>query len=299
VALAALATCGLSLPLTATASDGDAHESAATRYRNATTPVQAVRRHGGLHLPEVALPLRVISRTRSHVQGDLNADSVRWWAGPPVPDWLPLGFDDLELTLLDVGSDHVMAVYRSFYTPPPPTARPTGWPGATNSRFEARSYGLDGKLRWRVNLNRYFRTGYVELGDIRYVDGVLYFNDACLSYASLTNNTCSSLLAVNPRSGKVIWRTPPRISRARLAVSGAWIIAGYGFTSERDHLHVIRRSDGQVVHKRRLPSASEHIEVAGDVLHVRTYSHIQRYKMLGFDGKRPHLRRLGPGQRRH
>ncbi|MDP6943258.1 MAG: hypothetical protein QF464_03830, partial [Myxococcota bacterium] len=126
--------------------------------------------------------------------------------------------------------------------------------------YRVRLYGADGVALWTLDLAQLFsRQDHLEIQDVRYRDGVLYFNEACQSYASEARGRCSSLVAVEPTEAKVLWRTKPLVSNNRFLVEADLIVSGYGFTKERDYLYVIRRTDGKLMHRLRIPKAHEAI----------------------------------------
>ncbi len=81
-------------------------------------------------------------------------------------------------------------------------------------------------------------------------------------------------MRVDPAARSVDWRTPPLTSNNVFILHGLWVIAGYGFTAEPDHLHVIDRETGRVLARRRLDSAASYLEVKDGGLHVVTYDSV-------------------------
>ena len=53
--------------------------------------------------------------------------------------------------------------------------------------------------------------------------------------------------------GRVLWRTENLVSNSRFVVHGDYVVTGYGLASEPDRLFVVRRHDGAVVSRTRLP----------------------------------------------
>lgn len=123
------------------------------------------------------------------------------------------------------------------------------------------------------------REDHLEIGDMRCVDGIVYFNEACQSYAKKAKGRCSSLVAFDPTSTEVEWRTKNLVSRGPFLVLDQYIVSGYGFTAEKDFVYIVRRSDGEVVGKVSLERGHEALAIEGDTLLV----------MTGFDGDKPTL----------
>ncbi len=225
--------------------------------------VTAVERRGGnlvVRAPPDTVDRPFLGRLRNHTQGALLRGSPRVWIGPQVPGFVPLTEGTQELTLLDHVGDEFVALYRDPYG-----ASSCTLDDDRNCEFTAKLFEYCGALKWSVRLNDFMsRTRYLELQDIRYDDGVLYFNEACQSYSRAVKGRCSSLVAVDPAGPKLLWRTKPLVSNGRFLVHGDHIVTGYGFTAERDHVFVVRRRDGKVVHERSVPSAPQDVRLVGD-----------------------------------
>jgi hypothetical protein len=134
------------------------------------------------------------------------------------------------------------------------------------------------------------RSDHLEVQDIRLSGGVLYFNEACQSYSNEAGGDCSSLVAVDPVARRVLWRTPPLISNNRFMVRGCYIVAGYGFTSEPDALHLIDRGTGAIVQRLAVGSAPQGYTFPDPTsLDVSLYSgDVRRYRIdnvLAANGK--------------
>jgi hypothetical protein len=113
-----------------------------------------------------------------------------------------------------------------------------------------------------------------ELRWAREADGVLYVENAHLTYASATRRRNAYLTAVDLTTKKILWRSPALVANARTFVlAGDLIVAGYGFTAEPDFLYLLDRRTGHVLDRLPVPSAPEIIKRRGDLLHVRTYDH--------------------------
>ena len=225
-------------------------------------------------------------RLRSHVTGALSADprrmSGRSWNGDEVPGFIPKTLGTLELFLLDAADAGYLAFYREPYN-----LQSCQLSGAQNCAYEAQHYDKGGRLIWRLPLNAVFsRADHLEIQDIRLAGGVLYFNEACQSYSQEAGGLCSSLVAVDPVARKVLWRTQPLVSNSRFVVRGCYLVAGYGFTAEADHVFLVSRSTGKVLQDVPVASAPEQMKlVSRDQLDVSIYSGVVgRFRLLDFDG---------------
>ncbi len=181
-----------------------------------------------------------------------------------APAFLPRHLDGLELFI----ADRVPEGWLGFYREPLERME-----APANPRFRAILFAEEGERLWELDLNRFLsRPDHLEIQDIRYQEGELYFNEACQSYSREAGRRCSSLVRLDPRRQVVAWRTPPLTSNNIFLLHGPHVIAGYGFTAEPDSLFWIRRQTGEVVARRRLDSAHAYLEVRDDRLVVVTHS---------------------------
>lgn len=251
---------------------------------------QRARREGDLTVPSPPTPPATpfFGRLRNHTSGSLTRGSARVWIGPPVPITIPLHQASAELTLLDPMGDGFLAVYRDPYN-----SGSCDLGGANNCRMVAVGFDRCGKAKWTQALNNAMsRTDHLEVQDVRWADGTLYFNEACQSYAREAGGACSALIALNPETGEVKWRTPHLTSNNRFVIAGEYIVAGYGFTAEADTLALVRRKDGKVVHKQPLPSAHEDITREEDgSFAVRIYpgDRVLHFSLQGADSDKARL----------
>lgn len=248
-----------------------------------------VRRAGDLTIeaPPREPEREFIGRLRSHVEGSLSKGSPRVWVGPQVPGFVPLMEDTMELFLLDRVGDEFMAFYRDPYG-----ASSCDLSGNTNCSYYVALYDVEGQPRWTFDPNEHLSRGTrLEVQDVRYADGTLYFNEACQSYSREAKGKCSALLAYDPEAGALRWRTRHLVSNGEFLVHGDYIVAGYGFTAEPDFIYVVRRKDGKIMHKVSVPKAAERFVVSDDgLLEVTIYPGTQRlFQMRGWDSAKPRL----------
>ncbi len=240
-----------------------------------------------MHSPPRARSQDFAGRLRTHVEGGLARGMERVWVGIEVPAFVDIAVGTQELFLLDETADGLLAVYRDPYG-----AGTCDTGGGRNCAYTIRMHARDGTTAWALDTGPLVsRTDQIEIQDVRYEGGTLYFNEACQSYSSGARGRCSSLVAVEPRAGRVLWRTPPLTSNNVFLVLPTYVVCGYGFTSEPDHLFVVRRTDGRVVHRTRLRSAHEALTlVEPTILEARIYpGQVVRFRLEGFEGARPRL----------
>jgi len=149
-----------------------------------------------------------------------------------------------------------------------------GWLALDRKRSAVSRYDKKGAKEWSLGLQGFIKNKRLEVQDIRYEDGVLYFNAVCIGYSSEENGECASLYAVNPITEKVLWNTPYLVSNNIFILEGEMIIAGYGFTAEPDYIFLIDKKSGEIVYKRKVDSAHNYFEVHGKQLHLITYKSV-------------------------
>ena len=202
-------------------------------------------------------------RGRSHMAGPLTVSAKRTWKGQPLPSFIPQKDDELSLELMDVTSEGYFAIWRSLYG--------AKYKPNENPLARARLYDCKGSVLWTLDLNQFFSAPlHLELQDARYVDGVLYFNEACQSYSKDAGGKCSSLIALDPKQRKVLWKTAPLTSNGRFYVTKHYVVSVYAFTNEQRVVSVLKRQDGKVVATAKLVGHHEWEELNGEDLHVRT-----------------------------
>jgi len=115
---------------------------------------------------------------------------------------------------------------------------------------------------------------YEEIVWAQEVGGVLYVENAHWTYASSSYGRNAYVTAIDLETKRRLWRTRALVANARtFVVADDYLVTGYGFTAERDHLYLIDRRTGKVVSELALPSAPERIVRRGGRIHVRTYDH--------------------------
>ncbi|MBV1858278.1 MAG: hypothetical protein KUG77_07690 [Nannocystaceae bacterium] len=227
---------------------------------------------------------------RSHVEGTLSADSARVWVGPQVPGFVPLVEGSAELFLLGHQRDgSFLAFYRDPYG-----ASSCTLGGPNNCAYVATLFAHCGDVMWSISLTDLMsRPDHLEIQDIQLEGDTLYFNEACQSYSKDAKGKCSSLVAVDPAANEVLWKSKSLVSNGVFFISGDYIVAGYGFTAERDTLSIVRRSDGRVMGRpQRLSKAPQDIRLLEPgMLEVEVYPGDTTYlfRMVGWDGPSPKL----------
>jgi hypothetical protein len=241
-------------------------------------------------------------RFRTHVEGSVQQGSARTWVGPPVPTWVPLAVGPVELSLLDpvrpgAPSSAQLAVYRE----------PHGGncSGRVNCRTAAVLFDAAGKVVWSLPVsNLLSRPDHLEVHDVAFDGATLFVNEACRASAKEAGGKCSSLVAIEPTTQKVRWRSPPLVSSGPFVLAGRYLVAAYGYYGEPAAVHVVRAADGKVVHKRALGGMPQWLELEAPLLvrveHQRPEwsqtpgREVVQLELRGFDGESPSLVRRDP-----
>jgi len=126
-----------------------------------------------------------------------------------------------------------------------------------------------------------FHPGILKMNDAHLDGHVLYFDCNYNGYANITKGRTGYLAALDLEAGKILWTSGKLTSSFRgfLIYKGA-VIAGYGFTEEKDSLFVLNRFTGKRWVKTSLISAPEYIIPKDGKLYVRTYHTDYVFKII-------------------
>lgn len=241
----------LAISILATLAVGDvqAQTPGAVRLR-----LVSQRRIGGMETP------RALGLTGANRQNGRNY-RFRETFSQDLPEYVLRDVDHLPLSIADSTADGWLAFYRS----PPGRLEPR------NSSFEVVLHGAGGEQKWKRVLNDHLsRPDHLEITDIRYDGGKLYFNESCQSYSREAGGRCSSLVRIDPATNRVEWRTRPLVSNGIFILHGPWVITGYGFTAERDSVFVIDRETGRVLASAQVDKMPDYLEMKDGRLYVTT-----------------------------
>lgn len=188
-----------------------------------------------------------------------------------TPPWVSRTRDGMELFIADETPDGWLGLYRT------PLAQMRG---SRNPRFRAVLRLAPDAIAWDLDLTPLLsRPEHLEIQDVRYADGMLYFNEACQSYSREAGGQCSSLVRVDPRAERVDWRTPPLVSNNVFLLHGPYVVAGYGFTDEPDALFIVDRATGRVLATHGLDSAHSYLEFRDGELFAVTQRTLYRFRV--------------------
>lgn len=102
--------------------------------------------------------------------------------------------------------------------------------------------------------------------------GTLFVGNAINGYAKDARGKTGYITALEPKSGKLLWRSAPLSHNAdTFAQTGDALICGYGFTAEPDFLYVLDKRTGKRVQTVSLKSGPQYILRRGDRVYVRCY----------------------------
>jgi hypothetical protein len=103
-------------------------------------------------------------------------------------------------------------------------------------------------------------------------EGVLYVANGHSTYAADSKGLNAYLTAIDPKAGKVLWRSSSLVSNARdFAILEDMIVSGYGFTKEPDFLYLIDKKTGQVMARTKVKSGPDYIVPKEGKVYVRCY----------------------------
>lgn len=225
----------------------------------------------------INLRLRTMVRPADHL-----------WIGPTIPSFVAPALGHLDLDLLDPRpSGGWVATYRQTFDD-------CGYGAAKNCGTLVKLFDRSGKETWSLSLDDLLsRRDQLEVHDVRYAEdsGTLYFNEACQTYSAEARGRCSSLVALDPVTRRVLWRTRALTSNNEFFVTDRYIVTAYGFTGERCFVRVLRRRDGAVMDEHRLSGPNFEMIRNGDHLQILQPTNFgdANFTMSGFDGDAPKL----------
>ncbi len=195
-------------------------------------------------------PKLVLVSSRYRDPGILPPDA------PPPPRWAPRAYRGAALDTAFRQGRTVFLVYEGRYLL------------AANRSTQAVRYALD-----LTAFTRPPNRGELEpVTWAREVDGVVYVSTSHSTYATATAGRNAYVTAIDPRTGKLLWRSRALVANARtFVVTGNRIVTGYGFTAEPDFLYLLDRRTGRVLDRLPVPSAPEIVKLRDGLLHVRAY----------------------------
>jgi hypothetical protein len=102
--------------------------------------------------------------------------------------------------------------------------------------------------------------------------GVLYVTSYHRTYARSSGGQNAFITAVDPAKGTVLWQSEPLVANAwNFVLWDGFVVSGYGFTQEPDHLVVIDQATGKTLAKTAVKSGPSALVRRGGQLFVRTY----------------------------
>ncbi len=146
------------------------------------------------------------------------------------------------------------------------------------------AFGSKARFRYGFDFKRYVWPPRIRPGEREFVyeavvwareaSGVLYVENAHSTYARSSYDRNAYVTAIDLETKRRIWRSAALVANAKTFVlAGRYLVTGYGFTAEPDHLYLLDRKTGRVVERLKMPSAPERIIRHGNRLAVRTYDH--------------------------
>ena len=163
-------------------------------------------------------------------------------------------------------------------------SRSTGRDGASSRILLSPKYELDFKKYVWPPRNRPGEKEFVyeELVWAREANGVLYVQNAHLTYARSSYGQNAYITAIDAQTKRQALAEPALVANAQtFAVTPDYLLTGYGFTAEPDWLYLLDRRTGRVVERLSLPSAPEKITRSGKRFLVRTYDHVLTVGLAG------------------
>ncbi|MBC8136159.1 MAG: hypothetical protein H8F28_09760 [Fibrella sp.] len=150
-----------------------------------------------------------------------------------------------------------------------------------NTRYLVCADGLGGELVYALDFSSYRSpaSGTKAIPDRQPIgfahedkNGTLYVSNGINGYAKEAKGKTAYVTALEPKTGKLLWRSGPLIQNAStFADAGEVLVCGYGFTAEPDFLYVLDKRTGRKVQTIPLKSGPSAILRKGDRIYVRCY----------------------------
>lgn len=103
-------------------------------------------------------------------------------------------------------------------------------------------------------------------------DGVLFVSHGHRTYARSSGGKNAYISALSLEDGTLLWQSEPLVANAaNFLLENGWIITGYGFTAEPDHLFILDAKTGKTAETLGLRKGPTYILRKDDTVHVRTY----------------------------
>lgn len=185
-----------------------------------------------------------------------------------IPPTVPETLDDLRLVHAIPDGRRLQLIYG---------------PDFSGGSLLAAYQGSADSLLYQFDFSRYLQPPNVAKGEAEFVEERIQWAQAAgdlllvsnfhRTYAKSSKGQNGYLNALEPKSGKLRWRSRPLVcNSANFVVAGDAVISGYGFTAEKDFLYVLDRRTGAIVQTVPVRSGPEWLILKDGKLFVRTYN---------------------------
>ncbi|MBC7808543.1 MAG: hypothetical protein H7145_20615 [Akkermansiaceae bacterium] len=169
------------------------------------------------------------------------------------------------LNTANSGSNRFLAIYGS---------------DSESERYLVCMNGFNGEYLYSLDFSNYRSPADSEKGDslqpIGFAcedkNGTLYVSNGINGYAKEARNKTGYVTALEPKTGKMLWRSGPLTQNAStFADLGDALVCGYGFTAEPDFLYLLDKRTGRKTQTIPLKSGPAVILRKGERVYVRCY----------------------------
>ena len=169
------------------------------------------------------------------------------------------------LNTVKTGTNRFLAIYGEDYA---------------SKRYLVCTDGLSGETIYALDFFNYRSPGNSKAASVQQSigfasednTGTLFVSNGISGYAKEARGKTAYVTALEPKTGKLLWRSGPLTQNASALVdAGDVLICGYGFTDEPDFLYVLDKRTGRKLQTLPLKSGPSVILRKGERVYVRCY----------------------------
>lgn len=120
----------------------------------------------------------------------------------------------------------------------------------------------------------------ISVGDVEIENDVLYASVSHCTYAKSSAGYNAYLVAIDLKTATVKWISQPLTCNSSFHIYKDVIFSGYGYTNERDYIHIIDKETGCRISSVELSKGPSYLSIIDNMLYVRTYNIDYTFKIV-------------------